>query len=290
MTQLIATSREHLLLSDSPGATHVHKKDGGDPAYPAASTPKRLDGEDVMHRAQQTVVIVDRNLLFRAGLIHALDGSPFQIVAECSNIEEVPITCFASNLPILLLIGLERGKIGAALTALRNLRRMYGDLHMIVFFDHDWTGPVPLELAEIGKLVDAMLPKDGIGSESVLKAVDLVLLGTSVVSREFSRPSAPQDLDQVGIVAPGNTRELDGVPVPALPPVASRPAHNHSADTLTIREKLILSHLMKGASNKAIARDVGIAESTVKIHVRNLMLKIDAKNRPQAAMWGYKNL
>jgi two-component system nitrate/nitrite response regulator NarL len=158
-----------------------------------------------------------------------------------------------------------------------------------MFYDQDWTGPVPAEMAEIWHLLDAMLPKESIGSDSVLKALDLVLLGTSVVSKEFLRRVVvdgdhPATLPEVLAVDP----DLDSGSVP--PQLTMRWAHQHAADSLTVREKLILSHLMKGASNKAIARDVGIAESTVKIHVRNLMLKIDAKNRTQAAMWGYKNL
>jgi two-component system nitrate/nitrite response regulator NarL len=47
---------------------------------------------------------------------------------------------------------------------------------------------------------------------------------------------------------------------------------------------------MEGHSNKVIARDLGLAEPTVKSHVKNILNKIGATNRLQAAMWGRTNL
>jgi two-component system nitrate/nitrite response regulator NarL len=54
---------------------------------------------------------------------------------------------------------------------------------------------------------------------------------------------------------------------------------------LSQRECLILTHLTVGASNKQIARDLYVAEATVKVHVKNLLRKLRVNNRPQAAMW-----
>jgi hypothetical protein len=47
---------------------------------------------------------------------------------------------------------------------------------------------------------------------------------------------------------------------------------------------------MEGHSNKVIARDLNVAEPTVKSHVKNILNKIGATNRTQAAMWGRTNL
>jgi two-component system nitrate/nitrite response regulator NarL len=54
---------------------------------------------------------------------------------------------------------------------------------------------------------------------------------------------------------------------------------------LSNRELMVLKQLTQGASNKHIARDLNIAEATVKVHIRNLLHKIGVKNRTQAAMW-----
>jgi DNA-binding NarL/FixJ family response regulator len=52
---------------------------------------------------------------------------------------------------------------------------------------------------------------------------------------------------------------------------------------LTSRQMLVLSHLQQGKANKTIAHELGMSESTVKVHVRNIMRKMGATNRTQAA-------
>ena len=46
---------------------------------------------------------------------------------------------------------------------------------------------------------------------------------------------------------------------------------------------------MTGASNKLIAIRLGIAEATVKVHLKTLLRKIDVNNRTQAAIWAINN-
>ena len=58
---------------------------------------------------------------------------------------------------------------------------------------------------------------------------------------------------------------------------------------LSGRERSILNCLTQGASNKVIARRIGIAESTVKVHVKTILRKIRAHNRTQAAIWAMNN-
>ena len=53
---------------------------------------------------------------------------------------------------------------------------------------------------------------------------------------------------------------------------------------LSPRETQVLHALCRGQSNKEIARELGLQEVTIKLHVRTLCRKIDAKNRTHAAM------
>lgn len=53
---------------------------------------------------------------------------------------------------------------------------------------------------------------------------------------------------------------------------------------LSQRERQVLSGLCLGRSNKEIARELDLQEVTIKLHVRTLCKKINAKNRTQAAM------
>jgi DNA-binding NarL/FixJ family response regulator len=59
---------------------------------------------------------------------------------------------------------------------------------------------------------------------------------------------------------------------------------NPLAEKLTARELSVLKGLTEGKSNKEIARDLDIQESTVKLHVKTLYRKIGAANRTQAAI------
>lgn len=64
-------------------------------------------------------------------------------------------------------------------------------------------------------------------------------------------------------------------------PAASAQADNGA---LSPREREILSHLAKGSSNKEIARNLDVAESTVKIHVQHILRKLNLSSRVQAAV------
>jgi Bacterial regulatory proteins, luxR family len=48
------------------------------------------------------------------------------------------------------------------------------------------------------------------------------------------------------------------------------------------------TRLQLGKANKIIAFDLGMSESTVKVHVRNIMRKMGATDRTQAAFAGYR--
>ncbi len=57
---------------------------------------------------------------------------------------------------------------------------------------------------------------------------------------------------------------------------------------LTSRQLAVLSHLQQGKANKIIAHELGMSQSTVKVHVRNIMRKMGATNRTQAAFKAQK--
>ena len=58
---------------------------------------------------------------------------------------------------------------------------------------------------------------------------------------------------------------------------------------LSNREIEVLACLATGHSNKSIARELRISEATVKIHVKNVLRKINVSNRTQAAVWVSKH-
>jgi len=74
----------------------------------------------------------------------------------------------------------------------------------------------------------------------------------------------------------------DAASPPAATPTLSLPVS--PLEQLSPREQEILRGIARGASNKEIGRELGIAETTVKIHVQHVLRKLDVSSRVQAAV------
>jgi two-component system nitrate/nitrite response regulator NarL len=59
---------------------------------------------------------------------------------------------------------------------------------------------------------------------------------------------------------------------------------------LSARERQVLLLVVEGCANKVIAGRLGTAETTVKIHLKNVFRKINVANRTEAAIWALANL
>jgi NarL family two-component system response regulator LiaR len=57
---------------------------------------------------------------------------------------------------------------------------------------------------------------------------------------------------------------------------------------LTVRERDVLTQIARGLSNKRIALELDISESTVKIHVSNVLRKLGVTDRTQAALYAVR--
>ena len=71
----------------------------------------------------------------------------------------------------------------------------------------------------------------------------------------------------------------------------THPEHptNPHTEHLTKRELQILSHLALGLSNREISSTLGISLETVKEHVQNVLRKLKANDRTEAAVWALRN-
>jgi DNA-binding NarL/FixJ family response regulator len=68
--------------------------------------------------------------------------------------------------------------------------------------------------------------------------------------------------------------------------VAQLPSPSLGTARLTPREQAVFKLLSEGLSNKLIARTLGLALSTVKIHVHHILDKLNVQNRTEVAIWG----
>ena len=69
----------------------------------------------------------------------------------------------------------------------------------------------------------------------------------------------------------------------------SAPRTDQALATLTPRELEILGYLAAGHSNKVIARHLELAESTIKVHVQNILRKLNLSSRVQAAVYAVQH-
>jgi len=67
------------------------------------------------------------------------------------------------------------------------------------------------------------------------------------------------------------------------PDLAEKLAHRQRVEGITTREREVLEKVASGFANKEIADALGITEGTVKIHVGNILAKLDARDRTHAA-------
>lgn len=80
--------------------------------------------------------------------------------------------------------------------------------------------------------------------------------------------------------------------VPIDPRVAGAllPSRSDPADVLSDREVQVLRLVSSGLANKQIARQLGIAERTVKVHLGNVFRRIGVTDRTSAALWARDHL
>lgn len=80
--------------------------------------------------------------------------------------------------------------------------------------------------------------------------------------------------------------------VQLAPEAAARLMHEvatpDEVDSLTDRESEVLKLVAKGLTNKEIAFELRIGETTVKTHVGNILVKLDVQSRTQAALYAAK--
>jgi two-component system nitrate/nitrite response regulator NarL len=110
-------------------------------------------------------------------------------------------------------------------------------------------------------------------SDSILKVLD----GDSVVSPEMT--------SKLVAAFRGSSTAQVAPPTFHPNPAEMATAPGDGLEILSAREREILTLISRGASNKVIARDLDIAETTVKIHVQHILRKLNLSSRVQAAVY-----
>lgn len=223
--------------------------------------------------------LFDGCTLFREGLKCILSGTRYRVVSDGAWNKPVPANRSLKSREVLLLVGASQDLVELA----RNVRRLkhgHPRARIVLLGDecnHDAVASA-VRAGAHGYLVKT------ISSSTLLKSLDLIMLGERIVPSEFLQHVCEHLMlhetgnDAAALPIPERqASQAGGTDRPALNELFHRP--------FSEREDAVLSCLLGGELNKSIARRFDIAEATVKVHIKAILRKINVKNRTQAAMW-----
>ena len=196
-----------------------------------------------------TILIVDDHPLFREGVAAVLNGQPdMSLVGEATTGRDA-IECFRQHQPDVTLMDLRMPDMDG-IEAISAIRDEFPLARIIVLTTYagDAQALEALKAGASGYLLQSMLRKDL--------------------------------LDTIRAVQDGKRR---------IPPEIALDIAEHAAeDALTAREIEVLRGVAAGKSNKLIAVQLDITESTVKAHMKSILPKLEASDRTHAVMIALK--
>lgn len=208
-----------------------------------------------MTDAPQRVLIIDDHPLFRRGVIQLIrEASEFEVVGEASSGQE-GIELAQKLDPDMILLDLNMRDM-SGVDVLKVIKAGGSDARVVMLTVSDAEADLvaSLRAGADGYLLKEMEPEDLIGKlrEAAAGQVTLTERLTALLAHSLRAESQPRDPDAAG---------------------------------LTEQERRILELIAAGKSNKLIARELAIAEGTVKVHVKHLLRKLNLRSRVEAAVW-----
>jgi len=207
------------------------------------------------------VLLVDDDALMRAGLARVLSSDPsVRVVGEAAN-GRVALERVRAVRPDLVLMDVRMpGLDGIAAT--RELLGASPEVKVVILttFEQDDYIFGALRAGASGFLLKRSRPED------LLAAIHTVAAGDSLLSPSVTRTVIDRITQQ---------------PTPA-------PGVGDQLAELTVRERQVLELIAQGRSNAEIAAALVIEESTVKTHVKHILLKLALRDRIQAVIFAYE--
>jgi two-component system nitrate/nitrite response regulator NarL len=208
-----------------------------------------------------SILLVDDHTLFRSGIRSLLQRYPeFTVVGEASDGVE-GIKRAKQLKPDVVLLDLNM----PGMSGLETLQLLLQDcpdvaVMMLTVSEEAEDLTAALQAGAKGYLIK------NIEADFLVRAIKRAANGESVLAESMTSKLVAQ---------------LQGGSAKAVEP--------SELDKLTPREKEILACLARGDSNKIIARTLDVAESTVKIHVQNILKKLNLSSRVQAAVFAVEH-
>lgn len=220
------------------------------PAGRDASLPARESADDVIR-----VAIADDHPIMREGLVHVFSREEgFEVVGAGASAREA-VEIAEALLPDLIFLDINMP--GDGVEAARVISRNCPAVRIVILTAHDGEQHVmdALRNGASGYVLK------GVSSEELISTARAVCRGESYVS-------------------PGLAARLLGTR--HQQPLPARPGAKFAG--LTEREEEILRHVAMGMSNKEVGAHTGLTEKTVKHYMTNILQKLHARNRVEAAL------
>lgn len=211
-------------------------------------------------------IVVDDHPLFRRGVVELLiESGLFEVIKDYDRalelVESLPMLA-----PDLLLLDLNMPEM-SGIEALRRLRQPFSS-SKIVMLTVSMDSDSVVEAISAG--ADGYLLKDS-DPDQILTQLERVLEGKIAIT-ETGVSLLAQSLRASTSVVVSDAKDAEGL-----------------LDELTERERQTFALIAKGMSNKLIARELGISDSTVKVYVKSLLRKLGLNSRLELAAWNHKH-
>ena len=230
------------------------------------------------------ILLVDDHTLFRSGIRSLLQTYPcFEIIGEAGDGREGIRLAGQLRPDVVLLDNNMPGLSGREAARLMLEEAPQTRVLMLTVSEGSDDLIETLRAGACGYLLK------NIQAETLVAAIQAAALGESVVS--------PQMMGKLLSGVRGGAGRASGEGAAASWPARvgtartspASGAEGGDADRLSPREREMLHFIARGQSNKEIARTLELAESTVKIHVQNMLRKLNLSSRVQAAVFAVEN-
>lgn len=225
------------------------------------------------------LLVVDDHNLFRRGLIALLaQDSRFSVAGEAADAGEAQRSASRLQPDVILLDNHLPGVSGIDAIGSLKAAAPQARVVMLTVSENEEDLAAGLRAGADGYLLKT------IDTEALANSIARIWDGDSVISPEMMGKL-------VGLLraSPGQAAVAVQAESPPQEQAAAAPrprvAGNDPIHSLSPREGEILRLIAHGASNKLIARELDIAETTVKIHVQHILRKLELSNRVHAAVY-----
>jgi two-component system, NarL family, nitrate/nitrite response regulator NarL len=248
-----------------------------------------------------SVIILEPRSLVREGLTSLVETHSYRVIAGAASALDLGGAAVANAPKLVILSGHSVGNAAAEASA---VRRLWPDAKIVLLFEQ--TSGTDLDWL-LTSQIDACLPLC-VSAETLVGTLRRILdQRQRVFLVEVSAwRSTPMKCEHVALSADPATLLVDCVAAPATearvrstglqmgavrlenragPGISS----SKNMPKLSDREEQILKDLVKGHSNKLIARTCAVTEATVKVHIKSILRKARVANRTQAAVWALEN-